>query len=169
MTPQVDHAELGRTTYEANSKQFDIHPFFARAAKWDELPDETKTHYATVERTVTAPLLSEIEGLKRQRDELHETTNRYLARARSAEDALRTQAPDSWRPDREAVARIVDPETFALISHYSSIERFDGKSPAEREAEVFKGYPYLKRGRDIAYADADAILALRPQTAESGK
>ena len=60
---------------------------------------------------------------------------------------------------REKVARIVDPETFALIAHYTGIERFDGLSPAEREPAVFKAYPDLKAARDAAYADADAILA----------
>lgn len=60
---------------------------------------------------------------------------------------------------REKVARIVDPETFALIAHYTGIERFDGLSPAEREPSVFKAYPDLKTARDAAYADADAILA----------
>lgn len=60
---------------------------------------------------------------------------------------------------REKVARIVDPETFALIAHYTGIDRFDGLSPAEREPSVFKAYPDLKTARDAAYADADAILA----------
>ena len=63
----VDHAEPGRATYEANSKQFDVHPFFCRAAEWDDLPADTKAHYAMVERTVRAPLLSEVEGLKAER------------------------------------------------------------------------------------------------------
>ena len=175
----VDHAELGRTTYEANSKQFDIHPFFCRAAEWDDLPADTKAHYAMVERTVRAPLLSEIEGLKAERDAERfnydgalsdiDSLLRVLIRringeadlASAAEwvrlnyplaaEAIRTQAPDSWRPDREAVARLVDAWAFEFVpwnDNWKSVV-------AKRQAE--------------ALAKADAILALRPQTAESGK
>lgn len=62
--------------------------------------------------------------------------------------ALRTQAPDSWRPDREAVARIVDPAAFLFT-----------------QDELMKGDP----SQFNALSKADRILALRPQTAESAK
>lgn len=156
----VDHAELGRTTYEANSKQFDIHPFFARSAKWDELPDETKAHYAMVERTVTAPLLSEIEGLKAADARLHAITKAggcpkcELTKAQCADSIAevevgrRTQAPDSWRPDREEVARMLDPKAFDHPTVHLQ---------------------HLAKRRIKALNQADRVLALRPQTAESGK
>jgi hypothetical protein len=44
--------EPGQAAYEANAKQFDIHPFFARAAAWSDLPADTKAHYASVEKAV---------------------------------------------------------------------------------------------------------------------
>lgn len=66
------------------------------------------------------------------------------------------------------MARLVDPETFASIAHYSGIERFDGLTPEQREPDVFKGYPSLKVSRDAAYAKADSILALRPAPVASG-
>ena len=68
--------------------------------------------------------------------------------------ALRTQTPDSWRPDREAVARIVD---FQAWDFY---DRHIGNPIMLAECKHEVG-PSL--------AKADAILALRPQTAESGK
>jgi hypothetical protein len=68
--------------------------------------------------------------------------------------------PEPMQADlRETIARIVDPETFALIAHYAGIERFDGLTPEEREPSVFKGYPELETNRRVAYADADAILS----------
>jgi len=70
-------------------------------------------------------------------------------------------APPPVTPDREAVARIVDPETFDHIEYYTGIDRRDGLSAAEREPSVFKAYPQLKDARDAAFAKADAILALR--------
>ena len=72
------------------------------------------------------------------------------------EDAadLRTQAPDSWRPDREAVARVVD---FQAWDFY---DRHIGNPIMLAECKHEVG-PSL--------AKADAILALLPQAAESGK
>lgn len=61
---------------------------------------------------------------------------------------------------REKVARILDPQTFELIAHYTGIDRGDGLTPEQREPEVFKGYPSLKAQRDDAYAKADQIAAL---------
>ena len=52
---------------------------------------------------------------------------------------LRTQAPDSWRPDREEVARVIVEWNADTDFHFQALEL------------------------------ADAILALRPQTAESGE
>jgi len=62
--------------------------------------------------------------------------------------ALRTQAPDSWRPDREAVRKAVLAMEATIV--------WD----KERKYKM----PY--RVRDPLYA---ACAALRPQTAESGK
>jgi hypothetical protein len=73
---------------------------------------------------------------------------RYSAELRSQLAALRTQAPDSWRPDREVVARIVDPAAFLFT-----------------QDELMKGDP----SQFNALSKADRILALRPQTAESGE
>ena len=96
-------------------------------------------------------LLSEIEGLKAERDGWIKWADEKICEAQAETlDALRTQAPDSWRSDREAVARIVDGLAFGVTN--------DPATDGRREAQ-----------RDTALAKADAILALRPQTAESGK
>lgn len=132
---------------------------------------------AAANPAVVLELLSEIEGLKAERDVLEveriglraaifgshdydpalrhasfiemarlteDARKGALSRATEAERqlaALRTQAPDSWRPDRCDVVE--------LINYYVTTDiHFDlcGVEGA-----------------------ADAILALRPQTAESGK
>ncbi|MFC5374822.1 hypothetical protein ACFPIF_19865, partial [Brevundimonas faecalis] len=82
--------------------------------------------------------------------------------------------PTHWMPkpalatpaeagERDAIARLVDPETFALIAGYTGIDRGDGLSPVEREPAVFKAYPKLQEDREAALRKADAILALRAQ------
>lgn len=75
-------------------------------------------------------------------------------------DRLKSSRPQPSGETREKVAREVDADVFELIAHYTGIERFDGRTPAEREPEVFKGYPDLKVRRDAAFATADRILAL---------
>jgi hypothetical protein len=117
--------------------------------------------------TVTVP----VSDLEYVRDLLMERVHGSPARspghnARLTIESMLSAAPQPAAPSslaggegREKVARIVDPETFALIAHYTGIERFDRLSPAERESAVFKAYPDLKAARDEAFADADAILA----------
>nr|WP_314430017.1 hypothetical protein [uncultured Brevundimonas sp.] len=68
--------------------------------------------------------------------------------------------------EREAIARIVDPQVFDLIASYVGIDRGDGLTPDQREPSVFKAYPTLKEDRERALAKADAILALRAPSRE---
>lgn len=76
-------------------------------------------------------------------------------------------SPEPMQADlRETIARIVDPETFALIAHYTGIDRFDGLTPEQREPSVFQAYPELETNRRVAYTDADAILAAMQAKAE---
>lgn len=79
---------------------------------------------------------------------------------------VRYEAPaEGAREDiRLAIAKIVDPEVFTLIAHYTGIDRFDGLSSTEREPAVFKAYPDLQASRDAALADADRIIALRARS-----
>lgn len=150
----VDHAELKRLADElvqmlAPDQGESAHPAFGHAVRI---------------QNAHAALLSEIEGLKAERDEgdvlidvariLEDHVdyddensehvvglNRRHAALSAAEAIapyLRTQAPDSWRPDRAALARVLKAWCEGgLLQDYASV--------------------------------ADAILALRPQTAESGK
>lgn len=110
---------------------------------------------------VVLELLSEIEGLKAERRNIvsHATmgttdgeglsVNQVSVEITRLRNELyaRTQAPDSWRPDRDAVARIIDPVAWASAGWDRNPERIV----------------------DSSLAKADAILALSPQTAESGK
>lgn len=80
--------------------------------------------------------------------------------------ALRTQAPDSWRPSLMDMARAIydAPTRFdgdAVGTHLGRSEMVDCSArTAEEEREIV-----LCMCEDAA----SAILALRPQTAESGK
>lgn len=80
--------------------------------------------------------------------------------------ALRTQAPDSWRPEVSDMARAIydAPTRFdgdAVGTHLGRSEMVDCSArTAEEEREIV-----LCMCEDAA----SAILALRPQTAESGK
>jgi hypothetical protein len=92
--------------------------------------------------TVTVP----VSDLEYVRDLLMERVHGSPARspghnARLTIESMLSAAPQPAAPSslaggegREKVARIVDPETFALIAHYTGIERFDRLSPAERES-----------------------------------
>lgn len=66
--------------------------------------------------------------------------------------------------EREAIARIVDPQTFDLIEHYNGLSYKDAENMTleQREAATFKAYPQLLERRDEALAKADAILARPP-------
>lgn len=131
---------------------------------------------AAANPAVVLALLSEIEGLKAERDTARagrsiiaggsmDMAVMYASaneRADAAEDALRTQAPDSWRPDREAVARVIDPSSWSVMDGYlAQMKRKYRGENIGYDAEQFQHQESL--------AKADAILALRPQTAESGK
>lgn len=136
---------------------------------------------AAANPAVVLALLSEIEGLKAAKWEVRhvDTMNDVvsmgmarddaIARADEAErqlDALRTQAPDSWRPSLMDMARAIydAPTRFdgdAVGTHLGRSEMVDCSArTAEEEREIV-----LCMCEDAA----SAILALRPQTAESGK
>lgn len=107
-----------------------------------------------------AALLSEIEGLKAERDGWIRWADEKICEAQAETlAALRTQAPDSWRPDREAVARVIDPFAWRKIDR--ARKNYTEQVTDEQRREWSKDAPSLTK--------ADAILALRPQTAESGK
>lgn len=71
--------------------------------------------------------------------------------------------------ERQAIARIIDPQTFDLIASYVGIDRGDGMTPEQREPSVFRAYPKLKGDREIAFAKADAIIALRQASRRGGE
>lgn len=118
---------------------------------------------AAANPAVVLELLSEIEGLKARIKCLEklggEQSLRVMEQATRAKDAesalanLRTQAPDSWRPD------FVDVKAMMIEAYFSGWE--DGSCGDEYDAWT-------------AAAESERLIderapALRPQTAESGK
>ena len=77
-----------------------------------------------------------------------------------------------WRPDREAVARIIDPEAHVSVNDLVEDYRRTGQSGnmkwSEEQIRSIAQYAYdqglsrLSRRRDGSLAKADAILALAP-------
>ena len=161
----VDHAELKRLAEGGGGDAWGLndwrpegqilvcggegHSYGLFATVDDALPD-VAAFIAAANPAVVLALLSEIEGLKAERDAYRDAAHLEAVDCDAAEAALRTQAPDSWRPDREAVARKIEPYWFT----------FTDRGTYNATANIHC---------DVALAKADAILALRPQTAESGK
>lgn len=163
----VDHAELKRCPFCGSAAKLETYGNRLGISCTECLcrtplgqPGEDLTPVWNL-RTPDAALLSEIEGLKAERDavwvKVEDTARRYarcypeasdgrntfvmFAEWAASQAALRTQALDSWRPDREAVDAAIR----------AADEEFGGMSSYRRRVLT------------------DAILALRPQTAESGE
>lgn len=139
MTAQVDHAELKRLADDATL------PFMSPGLAIYRQEAFRKA----ANPDVVLELLSEIEVLKARIKCLEklggEQSLRVMEQATRAKDAenalagLSTQAPDNWRPTRDQIVDVL----------------------WERDPENYD---------EAGYGNAaDAILALRPQTAESGK
>lgn len=54
------------------------------------------------------------------------------------------------------LARIIDPQAFELIEHYSSLGKPFGE-PYDEEG-TFKAYPQLRKDRDLAFEKAADVL-----------
>lgn len=176
MTPQVDHAELKRLADGATPGPWEwdevMNPFyndpegrscggdgtgmaefFQTDANGETIFDDkgevrgvlpwkfnNAAFMAAANPAVVLALLSEIEGLKAELEsaKINEDIWSDIAEER------RTRPPDSWRPDREVVAREI--------------------------LQAFRDFDECRAAGDqIIQNTADRILALRPQTAESGK
>lgn len=123
-------------------------------------------------------LLSEIEGLKAERDEARagrsiiaggsmDMAVMYASaneRADAAEAALRTQAPDSWRPDRDFAQSVADVEIEDIDLEYAVVNLLHGRGAIDKKTKT-DAVVAVKTLRAII----KAAKALRPQTAESGK
>lgn len=153
----VDHAELKRFGPEVTgvqSRYVLVHQLRA-SADIQDTQTKRKTGWATTSDRASLMreaanalevLLSEIEGLKAERDDYRLRAAELKGKCDSlfsintalneeVKRHLRTQAPDSWRPDREAIMAIIDANKYE---------------------------PWTV---DRAGQMADAILAVRPQDA----
>lgn len=130
----VDHAELGSDLGYWEMEAGRLHEGRKLASEFSEV------EWGFLKRALTQSLalLSEIEGLKAERDRLSGMLAEVDEGLSEIMPLIRTQAPDSWRPDREAIMTIID-------------------------ANKYEAWTVDRAGQM-----ADAILALRPQTAESG-
>lgn len=71
--------------------------------------------------------------------------------------------PDGqWRPDREAVARIIDPRPFDMISaRMDAVRRFQRRQAARAKADAILNLaPTTNQWRDIASAPKDGTQFL---------
>lgn len=76
-----------------------------------------------------------------------------------AEQWNRRASPSPWRPDREAIARIIDGHVFKI--HAAMVEY--GIAHGETEGQAREDADYFHKGQiDEALAKADAIIALQP-------
>jgi hypothetical protein len=150
----VDHAELKRFGPEVRgvqSRYVLVHQLRASADIQDtqtkrETGCATTSDRASLMREAANALevlLSEIEGLKAEVDGWKEAYDRATRLHAATCRDLRTQAPDSWRPE-------VSDDDLAVLSQIIHSEYYYG---ADSMGEA------LRR----------IYLALRPQTAESGK
>lgn len=137
---------------------------------------------ASANPAVVLALLSEIEGLKAERDALIAVDEageglRQASRDRTYEAerqlaALRTQAPDSWRPietapkDGDAIL-ITRPTLFTAEERWHVVRWDEGDEMWVCHDGKFDSY--LRGPAPTHWMPLPAAPALRPQTAESGK
>ncbi len=101
-------------------------------------------------------LLSEIEGLKADGEVYQQQADHEFAKRKEAERqlaSLRTQARDSWRPDREACVSIDVARMESCLN--------DLRPANNAHTGAATAYNYL--------LSMTRLAALLPQTAESGK
>lgn len=170
----VDHAELKRLEGElsrfarmerARAVGARKRPISVQDAPYHDACADTFER-AVVVLSTHAALLSEIEGLKAELDEARagrsiiaggsmDMAVMYASaneRADAAEAALRTEAPDSWRPTEQEVETVLR----CCDAMERSVER---KGLPKSEADICVATDWLRK----------VCAALRPQTAESGK
>lgn len=178
----VDHAEMKRLAERAKERA----ALLRRLEALSEVADALEAM-----ADGTCALLSEIEGLKAERDETEKRTSEYFVAMREAQTnsavykhdkleaerqlaSLRTQAPDSWRPiETYAGAGLVMVSTAPDSPKYlfsEPVSAFMDVGGTWRFLGSEGGMEPLPSWRQPTHwMPLPAAPALRPQTAESGK
>ena len=190
----VDHAELTRLAEGAGGDAWGLndwrpegqilvcggegHSYGLFATVDDALPD-VAAFIAAANPAVVLALLSEIEGLKAERDAYRDAAHLEAVDCDAAEAALRTQAPDSWRPidddakdGRPILAGSVHHDSREVVCWQDGLE--SGSLEAIESGQPEQGWVNDGPIKDRFYANPNYFthwqpIALRPQTAESGK